>query len=225
MRSKEDAHDYRYFPDPDLLPLVLDDAFLAECRASLPELPDAKRHRYETALGLSPYNANVLTAEADTARWFEALLTATAARQDKMEAEVARQAANWLISELFGALNKLGKDLETSPVSPEQGGELLALIGDGTISGSIAKQVLEKMLETGDGAAAIVEREGLKQTSDTGAIEAAVAKVLADNADKVEQYKGGKEALFGFFVGQTMKAMQGKANPQVVNELLKKALG
>ncbi len=225
MRSKEDAHDYRYFPDPDLLPLVLDDAFLAECRASLPELPDAKRHRYETALGLSPYNANVLTAEADTARWFEALLTATAARQDKMEAEVARQAANWLISELFGALNKLGKDLETSPVSPEQGGELLALIGDGTISGSIAKQVLEKMLETGDGAAAIVEREGLKQTSDTGAIEAAVAKVLADNADKVEQYKGGKEALFGFFVGQTMKAMQGKANPQLVNELLKKALG
>ena len=225
MRSKEDAHDYRYFPDPDLLPLVLDDAFLAECRASLPELPDAKRHRYETALGLSPYNANVLTAEADTARWFEALLTATAARQDKMEAEVARQAANWLISELFGALNKLGKDLETSQVSPEQGGELLALIGDGTISGSIAKQVLEKMLETGDGAAAIVEREGLKQTSDTGAIEAAVAKVLADNADKVEQYKGGKEALFGFFVGQTMKAMQGKANPQVVNELLKKALG
>jgi len=225
MRSKEDAHDYRYFPDPDLLPLELDDVFLAECRASLPELPDTKRHRYENALGLSPYNANVLTAEAETARWFEALLAASAARQDKMEAEVAKQAANWLISELFGALNKLGKGLEDSPVSPEQGGELLALMGDGTISGTIAKQVLEKMLETGDSAAAIVEREGLKQTSDTGAIEAAVAKVLADNADKVEQYKGGKEALFGFFVGQTMKAMQGKANPQVVNELLKKALG
>ncbi|MEY4721848.1 MAG: Asp-tRNA(Asn)/Glu-tRNA(Gln) amidotransferase subunit GatB, partial [Pseudomonadota bacterium] len=225
MRSKEDAHDYRYFPDPDLLPLVLDDAFIEECRASLPELPDAKRHRYETALGLSPYNAGVLTADVETARWFEALLAASASRQGKPEAEVAKQAANWLTSELFGALNKLGRGLEDSPVSPEAGGELLALLGDGTISGTIAKQVLEKMLETGDGPAAIVEREGLKQTSDTGAIEAAIAKVLADNGDKVEQYKGGKEALFGFFVGQTMKAMAGKANPQVVNELLKKALG
>jgi aspartyl-tRNA(Asn)/glutamyl-tRNA(Gln) amidotransferase subunit B len=224
MRSKEDAHDYRYFPDPDLLPLELDDAFLAECRASLPELPDAKRHRYETVLGLSAYNANILTAEADTARWFERLLSATAERQNKQEAEVAKQAANWLTSELFGALNRLGKELEDSPVSPAQAAELLALVADGTISNTIAKQVFEKMLETGDGAAAIVEREGLKQTSDTGAIEAAVAKVLADNADKVAQYKGGKEALFGFFVGQTMKAMQGKANPQLVNELLKKAL-
>ncbi len=225
MRSKEDAHDYRYFPDPDLLPLELDEAFLDECRASLPELPDAKRLRYENELGLSAYNADVLTAEVETARWFEALLAASAARQGKPEADVAKQAANWLISELFGALNKLGVELENSPVSPEAGAELLALIGDGTISGSIAKQVLEKMLETGDGAAAIVEREGLKQESDTGAIEAAVDQVLAANADKVEQYKGGKEALFGFFVGQTMKAMQGKANPQVVNELLKQKLG
>ena len=225
MRSKEDAHDYRYFPDPDLLPLELDDAFLHDCRASLPELPDAKRHRYETALGLSAYNAGVLTADVETARWFEALLAATAAAQGKPESEVAKQAANWLTSELFGALNKLGKGLEDSPVSPEAGAELLALVGKGTISGSIAKQVLEKMLETGDGAAAIVEREGLKQESDSGAIEAAVDKVLADNADKVEQYRGGKEALFGFFVGQTMKAMQGKANPQVVNEILKAKLG
>ncbi|MFA7586760.1 MAG: Asp-tRNA(Asn)/Glu-tRNA(Gln) amidotransferase subunit GatB [Novosphingobium sp.] len=224
MRSKEDAHDYRYFPDPDLLPLELDDAFLEECRASLPELPDAKRHRYETALGLSPYNAGVLTAEVETARWFEALLAATAARQGKPEAEVAKQASNWLISEFFGALNKLGKGLETSPVGPDGAAELLALIGDGTISGSIAKQVLEKMLESGDAAGVIVERDGLKQTSDTGAIDAAIAGILAANADKVAQYKGGKEALFGFFVGQTMKAMQGKANPQVVNELLKKAL-
>ena len=225
MRSKEDAHDYRYFPDPDLLPLELDDAFLHDCRASLPELPDAKRHRYETALGLSAYNAGVLTADVETARWFEALLAATAAAQGKPESEVAKQAANWLTSELFGALNKLGKGLEDSPVSPEAGAELLALVGKGTISGSIAKQVLEKMLETGDGAAAIVEREGLKQESDSGAIEAAVDKVLADNADKVEQYRGGKEALFGFFVGQTMKAMQGKANPAVVNQLLKDKLG
>ena len=225
MRSKEDAHDYRYFPDPDLLPLELDDAFIAECRASLPELPDAKRTRYEQSLGLSPYNADILTAEAETARWFEALLAESAARQGKGEADVAKQAANWLTSELFGALNRLGRDLEDSPVNPGQAAELLALVADGTISGSIAKQVFEKMLETGDGAGAIVEREGLKQTSDTGAIEAVVDKVLADNADKVEQYRGGKEALFGFFVGQTMKAMQGKANPQMVNELLKKKLG
>ncbi|MEJ6008318.1 Asp-tRNA(Asn)/Glu-tRNA(Gln) amidotransferase subunit GatB [Novosphingobium aquae] len=224
MRSKEDAHDYRYFPDPDLLPLELDDAFLEECRASLPELPDAKRHRYENALGLSPYNANVLTNDVETARWFEALLAETAKASGKGEADVAKQAANWLISEFFGALNKLGKSLEDSPVGHEAAAGLLALITDGTISGTIAKQVLEKMFETGDSAAVIVEREGLKQTSDTGAIEAAIANVLADNADKVEQYKGGKEALFGFFVGQTMKAMQGKANPSVVNDLLKKAL-
>ena len=224
MRSKEDAHDYRYFPDPDLLPLELDDAFLDECRASLPELPDAKRRRYEAELGLSPYNAAVLTAEAETARWFERLLAAMAERQDKDAATVAKQAANWLISELFGALNRLGRSLDDSPVSPAQAAELLALIADGTISNTIAKPVFEKMLETGDGAAAIVEREGLRQTSDTNAIDAVVARVLADNADKVAQYKGGKEALFGFFVGQTMKAMQGKANPQVVNELLRKAL-
>ncbi len=214
MRSKEDAHDYRYFPDPDLLPLELDDAFLESCRASLPELPDVKRARYESA-GITPYNAAVLTAEVDTARWFDALLDAGAA---------PLQASNWVSSELFGALNRLGRDLSDSPVSPAQAAELLALVSDGTISGTIAKQVFEKMLESGDGAAVIVEREGLKQTSDTGAIEAVIAKVLADNADKVAQYKGGKEALFGFFVGQTMKAMQGKANPQVVNELLKTAL-
>ena len=225
LRSKEDAHDYRYFPDPDLLPLELDDAFLEECRNSLPELPDAKRHRYENELGLSAYNAGVLTAEVETARSFERLLGECAKAQGKQPAEVAKQASNWLISELFGALNKLGKSLEDSPVTPEKGAELLALVGKGTISGSIAKQVLEIMLETGDGAAEIVEREGLKQESDSGAIEAAVDKVLADNADKVEQYKGGKEALFGFFVGQTMKAMQGKANPQVVNEILKAKLG
>ena len=224
MRSKEDAHDYRYFPDPDLLPLELSEAFVEECRVSLPELPDAKRHRYEHGLGLSAYNAGVLTAEVETARWFERLLTAAAAAQGKSEADVARQASNWLTSELFGALNRLGRTLLDSPVSPEAGAELLALVGNATISGSIAKQVLEKMLETGDGAAAIVAREGLKQTTDTGAIEAAVEAVLAANADKVAQYKGGKEALFGFFVGQTMKAMQGKGNPQVVNQVLKDKL-
>ncbi|MBO9575275.1 MAG: Asp-tRNA(Asn)/Glu-tRNA(Gln) amidotransferase subunit GatB [Sphingobium sp.] len=225
MRSKEDAHDYRYFPDPDLLPLELSEAFIEDCRTSLPELPDAKKKRYEEALGLSAYNAAVLTAEAETARWFEALLAEGARVQKKSEGEVAKASANWLLSELYGALNRLGKSLEDSPVSPERGAELLALVADGTISGTIAKQVFEIMLETGDAPAKIVEEKGLKQTTDTGAIEAVVAKVLADNADKVEQYRGGKEALFGFFVGQTMKAMQGKGNPQIINELLKKALG
>jgi aspartyl-tRNA(Asn)/glutamyl-tRNA(Gln) amidotransferase subunit B len=215
MRSKEDAHDYRYFPDPDLLPLELDDAFLDECKASLPELPDAKRARYENALGLTAYNAAVLTAEAETAFWFEELLA---------HGVDPKQGSNWLLSELFGALNKLGKTLDESPVGPAQAAELLKLVADGTISGSIAKQVFEIMLETGQGAAAIVEEKGLKQTSDTGAIEAVIAEILANNPGQLEQYRGGKEALFGFFVGQTMKAMQGKANPQVVNDLLKKAL-
>jgi aspartyl-tRNA(Asn)/glutamyl-tRNA(Gln) amidotransferase subunit B len=215
MRSKEDAHDYRYFPDPDLLPLELEDDFLEACRASLPELPDAKKARYEAA-GITEYNAAVLTAEVETARWFDALLEAGAKPQ---------QASNWASSELFGALNRLGKSIEDSPVAPAQAAELLALVADGTISGTISKQVFEIMLETGDAPGKIVEEKGLKQTSDTGTIEAVIAKVLADNGDKVEQYKGGKEALFGFFVGQTMKAMQGKANPQIVNELLKKALG
>jgi len=224
MRSKEDAHDYRYFPDPDLLPLELDEDFLAECRKSLPELPDAKRRRYETELGLSSYNAAVLTAEAETARWFEALLAEGARIQKKSEQEVAKASANWLLSELFGALNRLGKTLDDSPVGPEQGAELLALVADGTISGTLAKQVFEIMLETGDSPEKIVEEKGLKQTSDTGAIEEAISAILDANADKVEQYRGGKEALFGFFVGQTMKAMGGKANPKVVNELLKKAL-
>jgi aspartyl-tRNA(Asn)/glutamyl-tRNA(Gln) amidotransferase subunit B len=214
MRSKEDAHDYRYFPDPDLLPLELDDAFLAACRASLPELPDAKRARY-LALGITPYNAGVLTAEVESARYFDALLEAGAK---------GPAAANWVTSELFGALNKLGKDIENSPVSPAQAAELLGLVADGTLSGSLAKQVFEIMLETGGSPAAIVEERGLKQTSDTGAIEAVIAEVLARNPGQLEQYRGGKEALFGFFVGQTMKAMAGKANPGVVNELLKKAL-
>lgn len=225
MRSKEDAHDYRYFPDPDLLPLELDDAFIEECRASLPELPDAKRARYETELGLSAYNAAVITAEHETAAWFEQLLAEGVKRQGRSEADVAKQSANWLMSELFGALNKLGKDLSESPVGPAAGAELLTLVADGTISGSIAKQVFEIMIETGQGATEIVEEKGLKQTSDTGAIEAEIAKIIAANEDKVAEFKSGKDKLFGFFVGQTMKAMQGKANPQVVNELVKKALG
>ncbi|MFV0923844.1 Asp-tRNA(Asn)/Glu-tRNA(Gln) amidotransferase subunit GatB [Sphingomonas parapaucimobilis] len=218
MRSKEDAHDYRYFPDPDLLPLELTDAFLDECRASLPELPDAKRRRYE-ALGLTPYNAGVLTAEVETARWFDTLLEALEGTSAK-----PAQAANWVAAELFGALNRLGKDITESPVSPSDAAELLALVADGTLSGSLSKQVFEIMLETGDGPSKIVEERGLKQTSDTGAIEAVIAEVLEKNPNQLGQYRGGKEALFGFFVGQTMKAMGGKANPAVVNDLLKKAL-
>jgi aspartyl-tRNA(Asn)/glutamyl-tRNA(Gln) amidotransferase subunit B len=214
MRSKEDAHDYRYFPDPDLLPLVLEDAFLDDCRASLPELPDAKRARY-VGLGITAYNADVLTAEVEMARWFDALLgTGTA--------PVA--ASNWVSSELFGALNRTGRSIADSPVSPGQAAELLSLVADGTLSGSLAKQVFEVMVDTGQDAGAVVEERGLKQTSDTGAIDAVIAEVMAANADKVADYRGGKDKLFGFFVGQTMKAMGGKANPGVVNDLLKKAL-
>jgi aspartyl-tRNA(Asn)/glutamyl-tRNA(Gln) amidotransferase subunit B len=215
LRSKEDAHDYRYFPDPDLLPLELDEAFVEACRASLPELPDAKRKRYE-GLGITPYNASVLTAEVESARYFDALLDSGAE---------PKAGANWVASELFGALNRLGTTIDRSPVSPQRAAELLKLIADGTISGSLAKQVFEIMLETGEGAAEIVETRGLKQTSDSGAIDAVVDEVLAANADKVEQYKAGKEALFGFFVGQVMKAMAGKANPQMVNERLRAKLG
>jgi aspartyl-tRNA(Asn)/glutamyl-tRNA(Gln) amidotransferase subunit B len=214
LRSKEDAHDYRYFPDPDLLPLELDEDFVEECRRSLPELPDAKRKRYE-GLGITPYNAAVLTAEVETARWFDALLEAGAE---------PKQAANWVVAELFGALNRRGESIENAPVSPSGAAELLGLVADGTISGSIAKQVFEIMLETGAGAAEIVEQRGLKQTSDTGAIDAAVEQVLAANADKVEQYRGGKPQLFGFFVGQVMKATGGKANPKLVNERLRSKL-
>ena len=214
LRSKEDAHDYRYFPDPDLLPLELDETFLADCRASLPELPDAKRKRFE-ALGMTPYNASVLTAEIETARWFDQLLDAGA--------EPVR-AANWVVAELFGALNRRGESIENSPVSPAGAAELLGLVADGTISGTIAKQVFEIMLDEGGSAGEIVESRGLKQTSDTGAIDGEIDRILAANADKVAQYKGGKEQLFGFFVGQTMKAMAGKANPQLVNERLRAKL-
>ena len=220
MRSKEDAHDYRYFPDPDLLPLELEDDFIFDCKASLPELPDEKRARYKNVLGLSAYNAAILTADHETALWFEQLLETT----DEPE-KIASSAANWVTSELFGALNRMGVGIENSPVSAEQGAELLSLIADGTISGKIAKQVFEIMLETGEGAIKIVEEQGLVQESDTGAIEKVIGEVIVANEDKVAQYRGGKDKLFGFFVGQTMKAMQGKANPQVVNELLKKLLG
>ena len=223
MRSKEDAHDYRYFPDPDLLPLELDDAFLEECRASLPELPDAKRHRYETALGLSAYNANALTADVETAREFEALLTSVAAASGKDEAAGAKRDANWLLSEQPGVLNANNVASNDPKNSIEANTAIVVATESGLISGSKAKEIFELHLTKDIDLAAEIEAN--KQTSDTGAIETAVDAVLAANADKVAEYKGGKEALFGFFVGQTMKAMQGKGNPQLVNQVLKAKLG
>ena len=223
MRSKEDAHDYRYFPDPDLLPLELDDAFLEECRASLPELPDAKRHRYETALGLTAYNANALTADVETAREFEALLTSVAKASGKSEADVAKRTANWLLSEQPGVLNAAGVSSTDPKNSIEANTALVVATESGLISGSKAKELFELHLTSDIDLAAQIEAN--KQSTDTGAIETAVDAVLAANADKVAEYKGGKEALFGFFVGQTMKAMQGKGNPQLVNQVLKAKLG
>jgi aspartyl-tRNA(Asn)/glutamyl-tRNA(Gln) amidotransferase subunit B len=225
LRSKEDAHDYRYFPEPDLLPLELTEDFIADCRASLPELPAAKRARFEAELGLSPYLAGVVTADADSSRWFETLLADTATRQSRAPRDVAEKAANWLTGELFGALNKRGVEIANSPVSATQGAELLSLMADGTLSGPLAKQVFEIMLETGDNPGAIADARGLKQVSDTGALESAIADVLAANPDKLAEYRQGKDKLFGFFVGQVMKASGGKANPAVVNDLLKTALG
>jgi len=225
MRSKEDAHDYRYFPDPDLLPLELDQAFLDECRASLPELPDAKRTRYIDELGLSPYNAHVLTAEVETFARFETLLSELAKALSKSEKEVATQAANWSLSIAPGVINALGGEADMANATASAQAAILKMQDAGEISGGQAKEIFEIVLRTGRDPEEIADAEGLKQTSDTGAIEAVVDEVLAANQDKVEEYRGGKDKLFGFFVGQTMKAMQGKGNPAVVNEILKDKLG
>lgn len=225
MRSKEDAHDYRYFPDPDLLPLVLEEDFLAECRASLPELPDAKRKRYIEVLGLTPYNARELTAEVETFARFETLLAETAKAIGKDEAAVATQVANWSLSVAPGVMKALGDEGDAANATASAQASILAMQDKGEISGGQAKEIFEIVLKTGRDPNEIADTEGLKQVSDTGAIEAAVDAIIAANADKVEQYRAGKEALFGFFVGQTMKAMQGKANPQLVNQLLKGKLG
>jgi aspartyl-tRNA(Asn)/glutamyl-tRNA(Gln) amidotransferase subunit B len=225
MRSKEDAHDYRYFPDPDLLPLQLDQAFLDECRASLPELPDAKRARYVEVLGLNEYNAAQLTAEVEVFARFETLLGATAGALGKPEAEVATQVANWALSTAPGVLKALGDEADPAFATAEAQAAILKMQAAGEISGGQAKEIYEIVLKTGRAPVEIADTEGLKQQSDSGAIEAAVDAVLAANADKVEQYRGGKEALYGFFVGQTMKAMQGKGNPGVVNAVLKAKLG
>mgnify|MGYP001272541361 CR=1 FL=1 len=225
MRSKEDSEDYRYFPDPDLLPLELEDSFLDECRASLPELPDAKRARYENELGLTPYNARELTAEVETFARFETLLGVAAAKIGKPEAKVATQVANWALSVAPGVVKSLGEEADMANATAEAQAAILAMQDKGEISGGQAKEIYEIVLKTGRDPEEIADSEGLKQVSDTGAIETAIDEILADNEDKVEQYRGGKDKLFGFFVGQTMKAMQGKANPSVVNQILKDKLG
>ena len=215
LRSKEDAHDYRYFPDPDLLPLVLDAAWVEDLRAALPELPDAKRARFVAEYGLPAYDAGVLVAEQTTAAFFE-----TVAR-----GRDARLAANWITGDFFAALNRTGRTIETSPVSAANLGALLDLMADSTINGRIAKEVFEAMVETGAAPGEIVEQRGLRQVTDTGAIDAAVDAVLAANPDKLAEYRGGKDKLFGFFVGQVMKAMAGKGNPALVNTALRAKIG
>ncbi len=214
MRSKEEAHDYRYFPDPDLLPLELDPAWVEEIKRGLPELPDEKKARFMRDYGLSAYDAGVLVADHEVAAFYEAVAKG---RDSKI-------AANWVTGDFFAAFNKSGRALGDFVVTAPKLGGLIDLIGDGTISGRIAKDVFALMVETGKDAAAIVAEKGLKQVTDTGAIEQAIASVMAANADKVAEYRGGKDKLFGFFVGQVMKATGGKANPAAVNELLKKKL-
>jgi aspartyl-tRNA(Asn)/glutamyl-tRNA(Gln) amidotransferase subunit B len=214
MRSKEDAHDYRYFPDPDLLPLVLDEAWVAALKAKLPELPDTKKRRFMHDFGLTTYDAGVLVAEQETADFYETVA----------KGRDAKTAANWVMGDLFAALNRAGRTISDGPVSADALGGLLDLLADNTISGRIAKEVFEAMVATGKDPAVIVEEKGLRQVTDTTAIDAAVKKVLAENADKVAEYKGGRDKLFGFFVGQVMKAMAGKGNPALVNETLKRAL-
>lgn len=214
MRSKEHAHDYRYFPDPDLKPIVLQSAFVEKIKMQLPELPDPKRQRFTREYGLSDYDAGVLVAEKEVADFYE----------EVAKGRDAKLAANWVVSELFAVLNKLGKDIADSPISAKHLGQLVDLISDNTISGRIAKDVFAEMVESGKAPSAIVEEKGLRQVTDTGAIDQAIDQILAANADKVAEYKSGKDKLFGFFVGQVMKATGGKANPAMLNERLKAKL-
>lgn len=214
MRSKEDAIDYRYFPDPDLLPLVLTEEYIERIKSSLPELPEQKKSRYISEYGLSEYDANVLVSDKETALYFEKVA----------DASDPKMAANWVTAELFGALNKGKLDIETSPVSTEDLSHLIRLIKDGTISGKIAKQVFEIMFETKEAPDVIIKRENLVQLSDNSAIEKIVLEVIDANPDKVAEYRSGKDRLFAFFVGQVMQKTRGQANPQVVNEILKAKL-
>jgi aspartyl-tRNA(Asn)/glutamyl-tRNA(Gln) amidotransferase subunit B len=218
MRSKEEANDYRYFPDPDLLPVFISEEFKAQVLTTMPELPDAKKQRFKDQFGLDDESTTILTSARETADYFEALLTASGCE--------ARLCANWITGELSAALNKSGLEIGGSPISYQRLAGLLIRIADNTISGKIAKQVFEEMWqsEAGAGADEIIETKGLKQITDTGAIEAIIDKIIADNPGQVEQYRSGKDKVFGFFVGQVMKAMQGKASPEEVNRMLKDKL-
>jgi len=216
MRSKEDAHDYRYFPDPDLLPLEISTEWIEQVRSKLPELPQAKQARYVNDLGLSAYDASILTASREMAEYFEAALGAVSSQ--------AKICANWIIGEVSAQLNRDGLDMTHCPISAQQLGGMLQRIADGTISNSGAKEVFRTMWAEGGEADAIIEAKGLKQVSDSGAIEALVDKIIAGNADKVAEYRSGKDKLFGFFVGLAMKASKGKANPAQLNDILKKKL-
>jgi len=214
MRSKEEAHDYRYFPDPDLLPLKISDDFIKKIKANLPELPDAKKERFINDYGLSSYDAGVLVSEKAIADYFE---KAAKGRDSKI-------IANWVIGDLFALLNKTNKTIEDPPILPESLGELIDFIQDGTISGRIAKEVFESMAVSGKAAAAIIEEKGLKQVSDVKELTKVIKQVLSDHPNELSEYKNGKEKVFGFFVGQVMKLTAGKANPAKVNEILKKEL-
>jgi len=216
MRSKEEAMDYRYFPDPDLLPVVIDDDYLEACRATLPELPDVKRQRFIKDYNLSAYDASVLTASRDVAVYFEATIVAAGGE--------AKLAANWIMGDVIGGLNKSNLNITASPLNAERLGGMLKRISDDTISGKIAKQVFEAMWNSHEEADTIIKNRGLKQVTDSGTIEKVIAEIIHNNPGQVEQYRAGKDKLFGFFVGQVMKAMQGKANPAQVNEILKKKL-
>jgi len=221
MRGKEHAHDYRYFPDPDLPPLVVDATWVEKIRSQMPELPDAKKTRFMKEYELPAYDASVLVGETETATYFETGLKSL----DPLTAKTAKLFSNWLIVELFGALNREGKTIDQSPVTPSLLAGLINQIQAGVISGKIAKEVFSLMWESGKDATSLIEEHGLKQVSDDGAILATIDKVLSENPSMVDEYKSGKDKLFGFFVGQVMKAMAGKANPELVNQLLKEKLG
>jgi len=216
MRSKEEANDYRYFPDPDLLPVAITDADIASIRAALPELPEQKKQRYIDELGLSDYNAELLTASRETAAYFETAMTAAPGHN--------AQLANWILGDLAGSLNKTGLDIADSPITPLMLAQLISRISDNTISGKIAKEVFEAMWQGEGDADEVIEARGLKQITDSGAIESLIDEVIAANPDQVQQFRAGKEKVLGFFVGQVMKQSQGKANPGQVNAILRDKL-
>jgi aspartyl-tRNA(Asn)/glutamyl-tRNA(Gln) amidotransferase subunit B len=221
MRSKEEANDYRYFPDPDLLPVLLDEAFITSIGATLPELPDQKAARFSKEYGLSEYDAGVLTASRELAAYYEEVVREL---NKEVSSESAKLAANWVMGELAAALNKDGLEIGQSRISSAALAKLLKRILDNTISGKIAKEVFEGMWASGEDADTLIEKKGLRQITDTSAIEKAIDEVMAKNPGQLADYRGGKDKLFGFFVGQVMKATGGKANPAQLNELLKKKL-